>query len=156
VNPEPTQVLKETFIEVLEQLAYMFATDVELDRVNAGVASYLQARMQFTGEPSGSVSVAVPREVAREIAANILGLEPDDPAVDRRLSDALGEVLNVTCGHLLTRLFGEEPVFTMTVPETSTLEHLRWRELLEHPDTIAVRCDEQFALLQLRLSQARG
>jgi CheY-specific phosphatase CheX len=152
MSPSHDDVLKEVFTEVAERLAFVFASEVDEDHASAGTAAHLEATMTFSGPTEGRLRLVVPRDLAREMAANILGLDDDDTAVESRTYDALGEVLNVTCGHLLTRLHGEEPVFEMTVPQVRTLEPGGWQQLLERPGTQVLRIDERFVLLQLRQS----
>ncbi len=69
-----------------------------------------------------------------EIAANVLGLEPDDEFVRERPGDSLKELLNVTCGNLLPALAGEEPVFDLTVPELRVITETEWESILNAPE----------------------
>ena len=85
--------------------------------------------MTFVGVMQGSVGVVVLPEMCLEVAANMLGVDPDDEEAMDKGRDALKELLNITCGHLLTNIAGEEPVFDLTVPEVTELSAERWQEL---------------------------
>jgi hypothetical protein len=65
--------------------------------------------------------LALPLEVAREIASGVLGCEPDDPAADLKAGDACREILNIVCGQALTSAFGPDPVFDLAIPEIRSL-----------------------------------
>ena len=75
--------------------------------------------MTYSGGMTGSISLIVPDDVCPEIAANVLGKDPDDAIVAAQSADALKEVLNVLCGNILTAVAGESPVFDLSVPEGS-------------------------------------
>jgi CheY-specific phosphatase CheX len=54
--------------------------------------------------------------MALELAANFLGTEASDPVAAAGADDSFKELLNVVCGHLLTAMAGEDPVFDLTMP----------------------------------------
>ena len=64
--------------------------------------------------PGGTLIVRTTDDVARAVAANMLGLDAaDDP---RLVQDALGELANVICGNVLPELAGREAVFHLAAP----------------------------------------
>ena len=97
--------------------------------------------------------MTVPVEMCPEIAANVLGVDLDDPDVVVKPLDALKELLNVTCGHVLTALAGDEPVFDLTVPEVTEIDAVAWKKLADAPYTVAFLVDESPVLLQLSTSR---
>jgi chemotaxis protein CheY-P-specific phosphatase CheC len=89
-------------------------------------------------------------QLAQEIATSILGVRDDLPVMT---ADALGELLNVSCGHVLTTLAGVQAVFSMGLPASRVAEPGRWAELLSEPDTVAFMVEEQPFLVRLELEK---
>jgi len=76
-------------------------------------------RVQFAGPLTGALALHVSDDVARALAANMLGVDAvrGEPADAQRLiRDALGEVANVICGNLLPALAGRTAVFELGAP----------------------------------------
>lgn len=145
-----SKMLSEIFCSVLENQAYMFGEPIEEgEEIPPASGDYLQARMRFMGPFRGELSLTVPAEVCPEIAANVLGLEPDDERVAESSEDALKELLNVTCGQVLTALAGEDPVFDLTVPEVKAVDDGQWESLLASSDTAAFIVEDAPVLLHL-------
>lgn len=107
------------FCEVLEKQAFMFADPAAPEDFDGADGEFLAATMGFRGEIEGRITLAVPKALLPEIAANFLGMDASDPFVAERSADACKELLNVTCGHMLTALRGEEPVFDLSIPRLS-------------------------------------
>lgn len=146
-------LLCRVFAEVLEQMAFMFADAVEADEPPSPPASPLLAHMTFRGAMAGKLSLAVTAEMCPEIAANLLGTEPED-AVDPKISrDALKELLNVTCGHVLTALAGDKPVFDLTVPQVEELPEEAWTAMATAAETAALLVDDRPVLLSIELAE---
>lgn len=141
----------EVFCEVIESLAFMFGEPSRKEDLPPAGSSYVQATMTFAGPFKGSLALVVPEEVAPEIAANILGVEVDDEMAREQAEDTLKEVLNVTCGHILTALAGEEPVFNLSVPEIAVTETAAWQAFLNNPDTAVFMVDDSPMLLLLSI-----
>lgn len=137
------------FREVIEHLAFMFADPVEKEEVAGLAERALCVRMEFSGPLSGWLLLAAPREAGSEIAANILGVDSDDSAALTGAEDALKEVLNVTCGRLLTALAGEGPVFHLTVPQSVPVDGAEWARLLAADETQAFEADGNTVLLSV-------
>jgi chemotaxis protein CheY-P-specific phosphatase CheC len=100
--------------------------------------------------------LAVPRPLCGVVAANMLGLEPDDDEAARVQDDAVKELLNVTCGNVLTRLAGPEAVFNLSVPTTRELPVAEWQALLQSIESVGFIVEEQPALLRLTIDGEAG
>jgi CheY-specific phosphatase CheX len=144
------EILSKVFDETLEQVAYMFLAPADKDEVEAekGV-KYLQSFISFTGPSNGLISLTAPESLVIEMAANILGADPEDDFVKEQSADAIGEMINVICGHYLTETEGEEPVFDLSVPVMTTLTPEEWEDLRKLNGTIAFTINDQPALLHL-------
>ncbi|MDX9974039.1 MAG: chemotaxis protein CheX [FCB group bacterium] len=144
--------LADVFREIIEQLAFMFAEPVEKAEVPGVSGDTLGIRMEFSGPFAGRLSLAASRSEGVEVAANILGLDSDDPSAQVRAEDALKEVLNVTCGRLLTELAGAEPVFQLTVPQSIPLDAQAWAAMLAADGTQAFDVDGNYVLLSVEVN----
>ena len=143
-----SQLVAEVFCEVMEKLAFMFGEPAGKEKSVPTEQAYIQTRMTYTGETSGMLALTVPASLCPQIAANVLGIDPDDERAAAASLDALKEVLNVTCGHVLTAMAGETPVFDLSVPRTSTLDLNQWTDLLARPDTVALSVEDSVVLLE--------
>jgi chemotaxis protein CheX len=147
------EVISRVFCDVIEQLAFMFGESVApKDLVDAG-ESFVKVEMGFTGELDGSLWMVLTEEVCPEIAANVLGLDPDDKIAADRSYDAIKEVLNVTCGNLLTSISGEEPIFDLSIPQISHLNGGDWNELINLENAVPILVDDNPVLLCLAIEE---
>ena len=127
---------------VLEQLAFMFGEAVTKEEMITEGEKYLHATMSYKGLQSGSLGVAIPAEMSVVLAANILGIDEGEEVASEKSIDALKELLNIFCGQMLTTVYGEEPVFDLSVPEVKEIDKGGWEELLDLPDAIAMMVED--------------
>lgn len=133
------ELITGTLQEVFEQVAFMFPESPPDDEpFPAPDGPTVMARIEFSGPWRGVLSLAAPESVCAEIAANALGVDPDDREAGDIAHDALGELLNVCCGRLLTDMAGEEPVFDLALPSVSPFTIEQWAELLQNPECIRI------------------
>ena len=112
---------------VLGDLAFM-VSDGDAPAPLAGTV-WLQAETAYRGPVSGRLTCWCSRAFAVQLAANLLGLDPDAPTAQTDAEDALGEFLNVLCGNLVTMWYGTTAVFNVGIP--------RVRECLDGPELTA-------------------
>ncbi|MBM3316537.1 MAG: chemotaxis protein CheX [Candidatus Eisenbacteria bacterium] len=114
---KPTQgLLERVAARVLAEAAYLFVEPLRRDPPEVESWPASGARVAFSGPARGYVEIWAPDEVARQLAANMLGQELDAPEVDETFVDAMMETLNVICGNLLAELAGQEPLFRLGAP----------------------------------------
>ena len=77
-----------------------------------------QAYIDFEGSVSGRLTLECTKQFANALAENLLGLESDKLEEAHRW-DAIGELLNVVCGNLVTEIFDPQKPFTLSVPQVS-------------------------------------
>lgn len=148
------EVLRDAFCQVLEKQTFLFADPTDKRRLPQSGPTYTRATMTFRGEPSGALVLAAPHELCRQIAANMLGMEPNDrPAIENG-ADALQEVLNVTCSHFLTSSAGETPVFDLSPPDASDVGEAEWKALLDDPNTLVFLCEDMPIALHLDMEKS--
>ncbi len=140
--------IASVFREVMEKLAFLFPEESQSGEFPRQEDAFLASSMTFTGNTRGGLLLAVPESVARELTANFLGLETDDPFVLENSRDSLGEILNVTCGHMLTALFGSGEVFDLSIPSPLSLTGKEVAILARKQGGILFNVDESPVLLQ--------
>ncbi|MCD6569263.1 MAG: chemotaxis protein CheX [Deltaproteobacteria bacterium] len=142
---DPQKILEEVAAHVLESMAFMFADVVERDEIPGIEDTYFHAQIEFAGHSTGKIGLVFLPELAADIAVNVLGIEPEEIAlddVDNTIEDAVAEVLNVVCGQFLTSMFGDKPVFELSVPHVSKLDSKACNDLLRSSDTVAFMIDD--------------
>lgn len=78
-------------------------------------ASVLEARVAFSGERSGSVSVCISEPAARVLAGSFLG-ESEDSLQDAQVAQIVCELANMLCGSIVTRI-ESHGTFDLAAPE---------------------------------------
>jgi CheY-specific phosphatase CheX len=112
------QPLGEVTKLVLGTAAFLFCDDVPpgTGPVEGRLA---EAVIGFTGPRDGRITLRMPWEVALEAAANLLGVEKDDPDAQESALAAVGELLNMISGSVLKEWFGAGAEWALGVPATS-------------------------------------
>lgn len=114
-DPEAGPLLLSCLAEVAENSLFAFCDPASREGYLDGLellgdtvspdspATWLHAVVAYTGDAEGSVELALPVTLARELGAAFAG--EDDPAAlaDAALRDFVGEVANMVCGLWLTR-----------------------------------------------------
>jgi len=100
--------------DVLGDLAFLVGGD--RPPVPASGAAWMECRIAYSGPVGGTLHCWCTRDFALQLAANLLGLSPDNPAVLSGIDDALGEFMNVVCGQFVTACHGTDRVFNLSIP----------------------------------------
>ena len=143
--------VESTFIKVVEQLTFMFGEETDSSEIEVTPEPWVEARIDFTGDLVGSLAIMVPESLQPEIAANILGLDTEGLDTKEVLDDALGEVLNVVCGHVIMALAGQGANFELAPPNITELDRDTLDGFLADTDTTAYLLDDEPLLLRLEL-----
>lgn len=138
-----------TFLEVVEQLTFMFGEPAHKAALLDADGDYVLAQLSFTGDVVGTLSLAVPGECVPEIAANILGLEPEEMESNSMAPDSLGEMLNVICGHVIMAIAGKGADFRLGSPSVVTATPEFLAERVDDPDWLGFLLEENMVLLGL-------
>ncbi|OFV92301.1 MAG: hypothetical protein A3G76_15435 [Acidobacteria bacterium RIFCSPLOWO2_12_FULL_65_11] len=94
------------------------------DRSRATPAVWLCARVGFQGVVSGSLEVLLPVELARELGVALTGGSASDGLTDQELHDVAGELANMLCGVLLTRV-DRRQAFELRPPQVARVAGVR-------------------------------
>ncbi len=114
-NPTATRTDLATIVaDVLGDMAFLVSDDEPAEVPPGSV--WLECTITYRGPMSGTLRCWCTRDFAHQLAANLLGLDPDDDEAVAGTTDALCEFMNVTCGQLVTALHGTEPVFDLSIP----------------------------------------
>ncbi len=143
--------LGSTFLEVVEQLTFMFGEQVHKNELDTEGTLFMKAAMDFSGDLTGRLTLAVPQEVTVEIAANILGLEPEEVQPEDMRRDALAEMLNVVCGHVIMSLVGGNANFKLNSPETGPVSPDEFAAMQDDDDFLGFDLDDNPVFLGLKL-----
>lgn len=148
-------VISGVFCQIIEDLAFMFGDHAERDEVQAEGEAFMAASIEFRGHKQGKLCLQTTHQLATELAANVLGIEPDDDDAIDQACDALGELLNVVLGRLLTELEGDAPVFDLSAPQVdASITRDQWQAMLDDPETVAFTIDDQPVILRYTPSVA--
>lgn len=135
------QTVSDVFCEVLEAFAFMFADPLPADAAEVGGDEALRVTMTFAGPSGGTMTLVAPEPLCRSLAANALGIDDEDAIPDEAKADSLKELLNITCGNVLTKTFGTSPVFNLSIPEVAEADPEVWRRLMGDPNAAAFCVD---------------
>jgi len=116
-----TKALRDSISDVFSTMFFMVPEEVPdlKESLDEGPPrSWIEGWIDMEG-PEGKARVLIwaPVELARELGANILSLDPDDLAEEDML-DAYREMLNMVAGNHLT-LVDEQGSWRMGLPESS-------------------------------------
>lgn len=153
MSVECQDALQEVAADVLEKLAFMFADPADVTETTAPAESLVQASIRFGGPMEGTLTLLAPLSLGQEFAGNMLGIDSSQ-VTDDQARDALGELMNVLCGQLLTRIAGTGPVFSLHPPDTSVVENGAWSALLEQDDVMALLIDDRPVLLRAHIESS--
>ena len=100
----------------------------------------IAAEVDFAGPFNGLLAVSTCSKMAVNAAANMLGVDEDDPSAGEKKSDALCELLNMICGNFLPAVAGAEPEFRIGSPRIiSTGEFKRHIDNEQMPGAAAIQ-----------------
>ncbi|MGD9332040.1 MAG: chemotaxis protein CheX [Desulfobacterales bacterium] len=156
---EQSELLMEVAGETLEQLAFIFSFPDDMDPEAIWEAETTGCHITFSGPNNGELLMVISSSAMPELAANMLGLDDDEPPLPDQQNDALKESLNVICGNLLPRIGGEEAVFDIQAPKIMNVDATRAMlgEFKTDPDGFAsaqLSLDEGDCHLFMRMNNA--
>lgn len=127
MSDEMREALEIVSQRILEEAAFFFSDPMtdsgdrpDSDWTPTGI------EMTWTGPPgSGTIRVWSDPALLVLLAANMLGIEEDNPRAHLQGKDALGEILNMVLGNCLTEAWGPGPVFHLGIPHPADAMDLR-------------------------------
>ncbi|NCC49664.1 MAG: chemotaxis protein CheX [Spartobacteria bacterium] len=150
---ELQSILIQSFADVLEQFAFLFADEDTEDIEEPTDDLFYQSSISFSGPQNGTIIFAAPEGICVTIAASMLGVDEDE--IDTpKAEDAFRELLNVTCGKFLEDLSGPQEIFDLTVPTFSEINYGDWEMLQKKPDYILLQVEMMPVLLHIEMPNA--
>ncbi len=150
VGGEHREMLEDVLGEVLTIFAMMYGEADTTDKDGPPSGDLMRARMSFAGGATGALTVAAPVELCREMAANALGIDVEDERASERAGDAVGELVNMTCGHIATTIEKVE-VTKLSPPEVALMSPDEWQALSGGSGTVRFTVDDRPMLASLAL-----
>jgi flagellar motor switch protein FliN len=104
----------------------------------------------FAGDATGIVSVHVPEDLARIMAANMLGMEPEEIEGHGEIQDLLGELANIVGGNLKSALTDAGLRCALSTPSFTTGSDFMIESLnLERYERYAFQCEGRAVFLEM-------
>ena len=142
-------ILIKVCCDVFESLSFMFGEAIDLDEVDSESESFINVSISYKGNRAGAVFLIVSDETAKILAYNILGIDEDEEDLpSESYMDALTELLNIICGQVITAMFGDEPVFDLTVPETKIISLDEWQKSVDSGNFLVLNFDDEPILIK--------
>jgi len=142
-------ILIKVCCDVFESLSFMFGEAIDLDEVDSESETFINVSISYKGNRAGAVFFIVSDKTAKILAYNILGIdENEEDLPSESYMDALKELLNIICGQFITAMFGDEPVFDLTVPETKIISLDEWQESIDSGNFLALNVDDEPILIK--------
>ncbi|MDZ4859027.1 MAG: chemotaxis protein CheX [Candidatus Hydrogenedentes bacterium] len=151
MNAHPKSALETVFPKVLEEMAFLFADQSDALHARKTPGDSVCVVIAFTGARSGTLEMAISTSLGREISSNLLGSEPGETPSNAAAHDALGELLNVTCGNVLTEIAGDKPVFNLGVPRVTALLGDEWNAFASDSGAAIFNVEGQIVLTRITL-----
>jgi hypothetical protein len=137
-----SQTLEQALSEALETMAFITPLPPE-DPSAAPAAPAVLTRIEFRGPiAAGALELICPDPFGAMLAANLLGVEPNDPDARGKTADAIRELLNVACGTLLRNSGATAAGFVeMTVPTQRPFDPAGWDAFAKSETAVVTDAD---------------
>ena len=118
MNQSYSEIITESVVDIFEKAAFLFPIPIEETEEGCSDedGQMICIGITFNGPSNGEFIISLPKELTKEISANMLGIDEDDPDVEQKSIDAAKEILNIVCGNILPKIYGEEPIFYLSAP----------------------------------------
>ena len=134
-------LLIEALTEALETAAFMMPLPPEEDLPSPSQG--VLVCIDFTGSANGKIELWASNEFAQMMAANIMGIEPEDEEAKSKSIDALKQLAHITAGVLLKELTDSSAdIFNLTVPKAQEQSDSGlWEEYVSQDDVFVLDVD---------------
>jgi hypothetical protein len=148
--------LEGTVLDVVERYAYMFGEPSAPSALPRPSGPVHGAAMSVRGGVQGTLTLVLPAQLLTAIAANVLGLDPEDVHPGETTGDAMREMLNVIGGHVVPVLVGEQAEFSLEPPREDAAIATDWEVLAGRDGTCGFLLDGEPVLLGITIDRAAG
>lgn len=142
---EMLQAMELVAPRILEEAAFLFSEPLDDSAIPDENWDCVGVELRWEGPSTGVMRLWSDPGLLAVLAANMLGIEEDDPVCLEKGMDALKETLNMIVGNCLTEAWGPGPVFHLEIPRRvegsfSDLEQDEGLWLSAEGRTIFLRC----------------
>ncbi len=131
--------LSQATTATFEELAFLFP-ETELSPEQAAAPLDVAVSVDFRGPLNGRLVVRASGCILPAIAANMLGAEESQQLPLQR--DALGEIGNVICGHVLPLIAGADKIFNLAAPRVHAEGEMLHRDTDKYEAKIQVGVED--------------
>lgn len=142
MTDERRERIGEIIVGIIEKQAFLLGEPAGRDELAGELDGGFKAAVNFSGHASGNLRLLASQATCQELAANVLGVDEED-IDDAAARDAIGEMLNVLCGNILTELAGEDPIFDLTPPTVEAAGADDWEAALNAPGALAFLMEDE-------------
>lgn len=111
--PDHVKALEVTAMKIFEEAAFALIDDNHEEREKH---AQIAAKVRFQGPQTGTLYARIDVALSVMFAENMLGVDPGDPDAENKGFDAMKELLNMVCGNLLPKIYGNEKEFRIDPP----------------------------------------
>ncbi|RKY58638.1 MAG: hypothetical protein DRP96_08185 [Candidatus Neomarinimicrobiota bacterium] len=152
MNNTTKDIVRKVVKDVLERFAFMFVDEPDGSEKADWSDDILHAVISFNGEFRGRLSITAPVSFCTEVTANVLGIDPEENAGEMAC-DALRELINIICGELVVALYGNKPIFNLSIPTLDRIDSDRCRTLSADPNHLQFSADGTPILVGLSITE---
>ena len=116
MNNLAPETISEVIVRALERTAFVLADTVYAEDVSDDFQPQWYSRIGFTGIAEGTILLSANEEFVRELAASMLGVEPDEVELASQGRDALNELANIIGGSIIIELGGRDHEYQYGLP----------------------------------------
>ena len=142
MTDERRERIGEIIVGIIEKQAFLLGEPVGRGELADDIGDGFKAAVNFSGHASGNLRLQASRATCQELAANVLGVDEED-IDDAAARDAIGEMLNVLCGNILTELAGADPIFDLSPPTVEAAGAGDWKAALSAPGALAFLMEDE-------------
>ncbi len=108
-------VLLESAKEVFETMIFMELAKAD-EPFDPKDDDSLLGTITFTGDMDGCLAIGCTVDCAKNVAANMLGMDPDEQVSSADVNDAMGEVANMVMGSVKSRIQEQYTNIQVSIP----------------------------------------
>lgn len=117
MNTLTSQNIAGFVIEALERTAFVLAEIIDAGQATSLPAPTKFSRISYFGPSHGYIYLAASEGFICELAASILGVEPEEVNPSNEGEDAIKELANIVGGSAIMELGGEKCEYSLRLPE---------------------------------------
>ena len=147
--PPLKKILTDVTSEVLETMFFALPEPLlDSDLQEQQITFDIRGSISLGGAQKLQLNLFLPKRMASELAASLLGLEPDE-IDDEALMDTVRELTNMIAGNFVNRM-GEDAGFEMGIPQTSMGKATLPLTAIAERQNVFIMIDENLLMLTMR------